>query len=757
MKNKMKRIGLSLIACLLALAMLFSFVACDDEEDKKDNETTDEEKDNDKDNEKPDEKPDDSLKGDIDVTSAESVAELVNSLLKESIFDKLDSVNDLVSGAGESINVSEILELTSNINILADNFTVNGVKTDLLDMFVIKDNTLYLCGKDEYGYDNSIAGKLTEDGYAIISFSDGVGELIEFGSFAELMDAAQSVPQIDIDAIKEALTVKTSDLVMKEEGVWELKSSYIVNALKGIVKALGIEESEDMELPSFDALLNMTMIADLRELNKNGAVSLELNIPDTVNAKVNINKTGFKIAVTLPTEETEIVLDFAITEEENVGKATGNLVVKYTDVEVVKGKLEVVVKEDSVKADFSLTIAETEITANITQMSKENGDSKLTANLDVKNAGVEMLKGNLEIVAQSNTEDALSQTTVDFSLVSEGLKITADFSNTVAKTGNVETKGNVSVKYEDVEVVKGTLEAFTTETGLNETTSTLEFSLIIAETEITANFTQVENASGNMTLLGNANVKLAGEEIFKASCDLSSASSDDNTAIIIDGNLSVEIVSENEYGEKETIKFDADVNVHIGESSIMVSGSADVADGKLEFNIILNAAALSENGGIPFAISYSIKAFDGDEYVVRDNFYVMLTTLDASAGKAKYTASISVNGLELTGDIAFGGAGNFVLPEKEAEFLDSYLKLLEKYQDYNAQLEVYNDMVQSYIDEGKADQLPESFYIEDKNNPDVGYFFDIYYWDYDMVEFYSEFDLITEDNTYWYEKYTPAK
>ena len=120
------------------------------------------------------------------------------------------------------------------------------------------------------------------------------------------------------------------------------------------------------------------------------------------------------------------------------------------------------------------------------------------------------------------------------------------------------------------------------------------------------------------------------------------------------------------------------------------------------------------------------------------------------------TSTLSMDGAEYAGDIAFGGAGDFVLPEKEAEFLDSYLKLLEKYQEYNAQLEVYNDMVQSYIDEGKADQLPESFYIEDKNNPDVGYFFDIYYWDYDMVEFYSEFDLITEDNTYWYEKYTPA-
>ncbi len=755
MKNKMKRIGLSLIACLLAFAMLFSFVACDDEEDKKDNETTDEEKDNDKDNEKPDEKPDDSLKGDIDVTSAENVAELINSLLEESIFDKLDSIDDLVSGAGESIKISDIVGLTSSINVLADNFTVNGEKTDLLEMFVIKDNTLYLCGKDEYGFDNSIAGKLTEDGYAIIAFSDEIGELLDLGSFAELAEAAQSIPKIDIAAIKEALTVKTSDLEMKEEGVWELKSSYIVNALKGIIKALGFEESEGAELPSFEALLNMTMIADLRELNKNGAVSLELNIPDTVNAKINVSNVGFKVAVTLPTEEMEVVLDFAISEDENADKVTGNLVVKYADTEVVNGKLEVVVKEDSVKADFSLTIAETEITANIAQISEKNGDSKLAADLDVKNAGVEMLKANLEIATKSNTEDALSLTTADFSLVSEGLKITADFSSTVAKTGNVETNGNLSVVYDDIEVVKGTLEAFVTETGINEITSTLDISLIIAETEITANFAQVENIDG-IEISGDLNVKLADEEIFKASCELSAINNDDAT-INITGNLNVEIVSEDEYGEKETIKFDAEIEVLIGESSIMVNGSANVADGKLEFTILADAAALSENGGMPFAFSFSAKSFDGIEYVVRTNFSVILTTLEAPAeGVTKYKVTLSMDGAEYAGDIAFGGAGDFVLPEKEAEFLDPYLKLLEKYQEYNAQLEVYNDMVQSYIDEGKADQLPESFYIEDKNNPDVGYFFDIYYWDYDMVEFYSEFDLITEDNTYWYEKYTPA-
>lgn len=761
MKNKFKRIGLSLIACLLAFAMLLSFVACDDEEDKKDDETSDEEKEDDKkdDGTPGDDSGDDSgddLKGDIDVTSAEKVAELINSLLEESIFDKIDSLNNLVTGAGESIKISDLLGITSNINILADNFTVNGVKTDLLDMFVIKDNTLYLCGKDEYGFDNSIAGKLTEDGYAIIAFSDGVGELLDFGSFAELLEVAENAPKIDIDAIKEALTVKTSDLVMKEEGVWELKSSYIVNALKGIVKAIGLEDSEGAELPSFDALLNMTMIADLRELNKNGAVGLELNIPDTINAKVNISKAGFKVAVTLPAAETEVVFDFIISEEENAEKVTGNLVVKYADTEVVNGKLEVVVKEDSVKVDFSLTIAETEITANVSQISKENGDSNLTANLAVKNAGVELLKGNLTVDVKKNTADALSQTTADFSLVSDGLKITADFSSIKAKTGNVETTGNLSVKYDDVEIIKGTLEAFVTETGVNETTSTLDISLIIAETEITAEFAHVENADGNMTLSGNASVKLAGEEIFKASCELSTLNNDDGT-INITGDLSVEIVTQDEYGEKETIKLDANVNALIGESFIMVSGSADVADGKLEFNIILDAAGLSGNSGIPFNFSYSIKSFDGVEYVVRNSFCVMISTIDASNGK--YKVSISINGTEAAGDITFGGADNFVLPEKEAEFLDSYLKLVEKYPEYNAQLEVYNDMVQSYIDEGKADELPESFYIEDKNNPEVGYFFDLYGWsdgyNYEF-EFNSEIDLITEDTTYWYEKYTPA-
>ena len=743
MKNKIKRIGVSLIACFLALAMLLSFVACNDEEGKKDNETSDEEKDNDT--------PDDSLKGDIDVTSAEKVAELINSLLKDSIFDKLDNLDDFITGAGESIKISDLVGLTSNINVLADNFTVNGVKTDMLDMFVIKDNTLYLSGKDQHGFDNSIAGKLTENGYAIISFSDEVGELLALESFAELLGIAESIPQIDIDAIKEALTVKTSDLVMKEEGVWELKSSYIVNALKGIVKAIGIEETKGMKLPSFDALLSMTMIADLRELNKNGAVSLELNIPNTVNAKVNINNAGFKIAVKLPAAETEMVLDFAISEEENADKVTGNLVVKYADTEVVNGKLVVVAKEGSVTADFSLTVAETKITANISHIFEKNGDSKLTANLDIKNAGVEMLKGNLEIATKNDTEDALSLTTANFSLVAADLEITANFSNIVTKIGNIQTTGNVSVIYADIEVVKGTLEVLVEETGVNEITSTTNISLIIAETEITADFVRVENANGNMELSADVNVKLAGEEIFKASCELSALNNDDGTTNIT-GNLNVEIVSQDEYREKETFKIDAELEVRINESSVTVNGSAEVADGKLEFTILTDVTALSENGRMPFALFYSVKMFDGVEYVIINNFSVIVTTL----GETKYNVAVSIDGAEYAGDIDFGGADNFVLPEKEAEFLDSYLKLLEKYSDYTDQLETYNDMVQSYIDMGIADQLPECFYIEDKNNPDVGYFFNIYYWGYGMEEFYSEIDLITEDNTYWYDKFTPV-
>ncbi|MBR3964125.1 MAG: hypothetical protein IKJ80_01820 [Clostridia bacterium] len=267
----------------------------------------------------------------VDVTTAAGIAALLNANLADLIptipedgeqggeQGGIGNIGDIMGGIDLSAidakaAVAELIKSMEGMSLTVDNISGSLVADQSLpEKFQLSNNFLYMIGKDASGNEAKVIGKLSADGIGVIGSNAGMVMPMTPFSFAELyaqIDEAlaglsaslESMPKveidIDLDAIKEALTIKEDDLVDMGNGVWQLKATYVVDAIKTVLTELGMTDAELTEAKDlFDLVLMTSMSADLSKYAQTGELTLKLEIPQVFTFTVYSSATTYTVDV----------------------------------------------------------------------------------------------------------------------------------------------------------------------------------------------------------------------------------------------------------------------------------------------------------------------------------------------------------------------------------------------------------------------------------------------------------------------------
>jgi hypothetical protein len=267
---------------------------------------------------------------DADVSTAAGVAALLNANLSGMIPTVPDgeqggeqggigNIGDIMgaidlSAIDVKTIVAELIKSMEGMSLTVDNLSGSLVAGQSLpDKFQLSGNFIYMLGKDSLGGDAKVIGKITADGVSMIGSASGMVMPMNTVSFAETyaqIDAAiaslsaslEAMPKVEIDvdieAIKTALTVKEDDLIDLGNGVWQLKSTYVVNVIKTVLGELGATEAELGDAQDvFNLILVTNMTADLSKYAQTGELTVKLDIPQTLTVTVYSSATVYTVDV----------------------------------------------------------------------------------------------------------------------------------------------------------------------------------------------------------------------------------------------------------------------------------------------------------------------------------------------------------------------------------------------------------------------------------------------------------------------------
>lgn len=321
-----------------------------------------------------------------DVKTAAGVADLINASLADviptapaegegessgniavdigAILDQIDlSSVDVKAAMTELLSALSAASISvSNINITSASAAEGAVVP--FESFSLSNNFIVMKAGG-----NKAIGKITADGFSMIMSS---GELVMADTpvsfekiyapinqaLSELQTALESIPdvsfEIDLEAIKAALTVDADDLIDLGNGVWQLKATYVVDAIKVILAQFGMDESAlaGSDINSvFDLILMTNMTADLSKYNENGELTVKLDIPQVASLTVFASETRYTLTLDVASQM-NMVID--ATQSEN--EVNVSLKVSAAGQEIAAMTIEATQTETSVNMDASLVI-----------------------------------------------------------------------------------------------------------------------------------------------------------------------------------------------------------------------------------------------------------------------------------------------------------------------------------------------------------------------------------------------------------------
>lgn len=373
---------------------------------------------------------------DADVSTAAGVAALLNANLSGMIPTVPDggeqggeqggigNIGDIMgaidlSAIDVKTIVAELIKSMDGMNLTVDNISGSLAEAQSLpDKFQLSNNFVYMIGKDSFGGDAKVIGKITADGISMIGSASGMVMPMNTVSFAETyaqIDAAlaslsaslEAMPKVEIDvdieAIKTALTVKEDDLIDLGNGVWQLKSTYVVNVIKTVLGELGATETELGDAQAvFDLILVTNMTADLSKYAQTGELTVKLDIPQTLTVTVYSSATVYTVDVVAG----EIKASLNATTQEAGGKLTVS--VTELDKEVLAATLTVTDNGNKMTFSGFANVSEADEAGNVTDhryettTNVESTETGMTCKMVVKCDGADLMKSEYTLSANES-------------------------------------------------------------------------------------------------------------------------------------------------------------------------------------------------------------------------------------------------------------------------------------------------------------------------------------------------------------------
>ena len=375
---------------------------------------------------------------DADVSTAAGVAALLNANLsgmiptvpdgeqggEQSGVGNIGNIGDIMgaidlSAIDVKTIVAELIKAMDGMNLTVDNLSGSLVAGQSLpEKFQLSNNFIYMLGKDSFGDDAKVIGKITADGVSMIASASGMVMAMTSVSFADIyaqIDAAlaslsaslEAMPKVEIDvdieAIKTALTVKEDDLIDLGNGVWQLKSTYVVNVIKTVLGELGATEAELGDAQDiFNLILVTNMTADLSKYAQTGELTVKLDIPQTLTVTVYSSATVYTVDVVAG----EIKASLNATEQETGGKLTVS--VTELDKEVLGATITVSDNGSKMTSSGFVNVSEADEAGNVTShryettSDLESTETGMTGKAVVKCDGAELMKSEYTLSANES-------------------------------------------------------------------------------------------------------------------------------------------------------------------------------------------------------------------------------------------------------------------------------------------------------------------------------------------------------------------
>ena len=645
MKKKMKFVRTGILALVVILAISFCLVSCNDDEIGSEETTTE-------------------LEEGPRIPTAADVANTVNGYVEQMLGQVGEPENS------EAIDIGALLEALSNVNVALENPSPDNSVFGGMDKIVFANNVLHATshsGATGQAIDSYIM-RLTENGIIYISGENGsyIGEYQTWHDLFGYSDEdARGFSQIDINAIKEALRVEENDIKVVEDGLYEIKSSYIIGAIKDITKALGYEDANNSV--SLGTLLNMTLTVDVRQ-HAEGVMVIDLNIPNVVEAKVNIlDKDEFKVDY-----ELDILGSEEASESDSVATLTGNLSVK-TDEFNFSMNLDI----PSESASFKVACT------------GRNAEAQLSANLSID---VQVLEDGYE----------------------EKATITAEVSAETDAEGNITiANGKASMKYNDKDVLTATLNYSVTD-GIVSGKCLVEFqqdeNKLVVEGQLSAQLREDGIPSAAKI---NLTATLNEMEMISVGLDyaLSETDSGEKTitldATMAVDNATIDIKSKSQINNNKFVSADIELKfTGITSGTQIVEPTESLED-------LASGVSKSES----FIMTVSISTVSSSDNSTKYHCVFFMTENEGESQTLGF-------------DITFGGV-RANLTNDEKMLIGYYESLLANYDEYVIRSEEYANAIRQMAEQGILPSvLPESFCLLDPKNHKVGYLCDIYKnWD----------------------------
>ncbi len=380
---------------------------------------------------------------DADVSTAAGVAALLNANLsgmiptvpeggeqggEQSGVGNIGNIGDIMgaidlSAIDAKSIVTELIKAMDGMSLTVDNISGSLAEGQSLpEKFQLSNNFIYMLGKDSFGDDAKVIGKITADGISMIGSASGMVMPMTSVSFADIyaqIDAAlaslsaslEAMPKVEIDvdieAIKTALTVKEDDLIDLGNGVWQLKSTYVVNVIKTVLGELGATEAELGDAQAvFDLILVTNMTADLSKYAQTGELTIKLDIPQTLTVTVYSSATVYTVDVVAG----EFKASLNATTQEMGGKLTLSVteLTELDDKEVLGATITVSDNGNKMTSSGFVNVSEADEAGNVTShryettSDLESTETGMTGKAVVKCDGAELMKSEYTLSANES-------------------------------------------------------------------------------------------------------------------------------------------------------------------------------------------------------------------------------------------------------------------------------------------------------------------------------------------------------------------